>query len=221
MHPIVRRQSIADVLRRTAQRLPGKTGIVCGATRWTYAEFDALVTRLAAGLAQRGIRPGEHVAMLARNSHGFAAMRFALARLGAVMVPINPDYGVAEAHYVLGHAEVCGVVCSAEAWPTVEQACAGLQQRPWCLLNAAPADAREAETPGGIELLDDLLEKSVQLVGKPVAMMNKDDKVRAIAFLNEAGALLITKSGDKIAKYFGISKYTLYSYLDCGADAGK
>ncbi|MEA4971414.1 MAG: helix-turn-helix transcriptional regulator [Candidatus Pelethousia sp.] len=71
------------------------------------------------------------------------------------------------------------------------------------------------------ELLDDLLEKSVQLVGKPVAMMNKDDKVRAIAFLNEAGALLITKSGDKIAKYFGISKYTLYSYLDCGADAGK
>ncbi|MEA5058416.1 MAG: transcriptional regulator [Clostridia bacterium] len=71
------------------------------------------------------------------------------------------------------------------------------------------------------ELLDDLLEKSVQLVGKPVAMMNKDDKVRAIAFLNDAGALLITKSGDKIAKYFGISKYTLYSYLDCGADAGK
>lgn len=71
------------------------------------------------------------------------------------------------------------------------------------------------------ELLDDLLEKSVQLAGKPVAMMNKDDKVRAIAFLNDAGALLITKSGDKIAKYFGISKYTLYSYLDCGADAGK
>lgn len=71
------------------------------------------------------------------------------------------------------------------------------------------------------ELLDDLLEKSVQLVGKPVAMMNKDDKVRAIAFLNDAGAMLITKSGDKIAKYFGISKYTLYSYLDCGTDAGK
>lgn len=69
------------------------------------------------------------------------------------------------------------------------------------------------------ELLDDLLEQSVRLVGKPVAMMNKDDKVRAIAFLNEAGALLITKSGDKIAKYFGISKYTLYSYLDSGADA--
>ena len=64
------------------------------------------------------------------------------------------------------------------------------------------------------DLLDDLIEQSVRLVGKPVALMNKADKVRAIRFLNENGALLITKSGDKIAKYFGISKYTLYSYLD-------
>lgn len=68
------------------------------------------------------------------------------------------------------------------------------------------------------ELLEDLLEQSVKLVGKPVAMMNKEDKVKAIAFLNDAGALLITKSGDKIANYFGISKYTLYSYLDNGKE---
>ncbi|HOG01547.1 MAG TPA: helix-turn-helix transcriptional regulator [Clostridia bacterium] len=66
------------------------------------------------------------------------------------------------------------------------------------------------------ELLDDLLERSVQLIGKPVAMMNKDDKVRAIRYLNDAGAMLITRSGDKIASYFSISKYTLYSYLDSG-----
>lgn len=69
------------------------------------------------------------------------------------------------------------------------------------------------------DLLEDLIEQSVALVGKPVALMNKDDKVRAIAFLNEAGALLITKSGDKIAKYFGISKYSLYAYLDSSSDA--
>lgn len=44
--------------------------------------------------------------------------------------------------------------------------------------------------------------------------MNKDDKMRAIGFLSQNGAFLITKSGDKVAKYFGISKYTLYSYID-------
>ena len=63
-------------------------------------------------------------------------------------------------------------------------------------------------------LLDDLIAQSVTLVGKPVALMTKDDKVRAIRFLNDSGAFLVTKSGDKVAKYFGISKYTLYSYID-------
>jgi len=64
------------------------------------------------------------------------------------------------------------------------------------------------------DLLEDLIEQSVALVGKPVALMNKDDKIKAIQFLSQHGAFLITKSGDKVAKYFGISKYTLYSYID-------
>ena len=64
------------------------------------------------------------------------------------------------------------------------------------------------------DLLDDLIEQSVQRIGKPVAVMTKEDKIEAIAFLNKAGAFLITRSGDKVSKYFGISKYTLYSYID-------
>ena len=64
------------------------------------------------------------------------------------------------------------------------------------------------------DLLDDLIQQSVALVGKPVALMGKDDKVRAIHFLNKHGAFLVTRSGDKIAKHFGISKYTLYAYID-------
>ena len=60
----------------------------------------------------------------------------------------------------------------------------------------------------------ELIQQSVALVGKPAALMNKDDKIRAIRFLSDAGAFLVTKSGDKVAKYFGISKYTLYSYID-------
>ncbi|MDO4315270.1 MAG: helix-turn-helix transcriptional regulator [Oscillospiraceae bacterium] len=71
------------------------------------------------------------------------------------------------------------------------------------------------------DMLEDLIQQSVALVGKPVALMNKDDKVRAIRFLNQNGAFLVTKSGDKIAKYFGISKYTLYSYIDTKQQEGK
>lgn len=63
-------------------------------------------------------------------------------------------------------------------------------------------------------LLDELIERSVEMIGKPVAMMTKEDKKRAMQFLNDTGAFLITKSGDKVSEYFGISKYTLYNYID-------
>jgi fatty-acyl-CoA synthase len=102
--PAVRRQTIADALHRTALRLPAKTAIVCGATTWTYAAFDALVSRLAAGLARAGVHEGDKVAVLARNSHGFAALRFALARRGAVLVPINFMLKADEVAFILRHA---------------------------------------------------------------------------------------------------------------------
>lgn len=64
------------------------------------------------------------------------------------------------------------------------------------------------------QLLEELIDESVKLVGKPVALMNKEDKIKCIQFLNNKGVFLITKSGDKVSEYFNISKYTLYSYLD-------
>lgn len=63
-------------------------------------------------------------------------------------------------------------------------------------------------------LLDQLIEESVGHVGKPVALMTKEDKIKAIRYLAERGAFLIKKSGDKIARYYDISKYTLYNYMD-------
>ena len=63
------------------------------------------------------------------------------------------------------------------------------------------------------ELLDLLIKQAVAKVGKPVALMNKDDKVAVVQYLDHAGAFLITKSGDKVSSYLGISKFTLYSYM--------
>ena len=77
-----------------------------------------------------------------------------------------------------------------------------------------PAQTEPEKIVNVNDLLEDLIQQSVALVGKPAALMTKEDKVKAIRFLNQNGAFLVTKSGDKIAKYFGISKYTLYSYID-------
>ena len=105
MNPVIRRQTLSDVLHRSAARTPHKLAIVCGETRWTYAEFERISERVAAGLAGCGATKGTRVAILARNSHAFAAMRFALARLGAVLVPINFMLKAEEAAYIVGPAK--------------------------------------------------------------------------------------------------------------------
>ena len=84
---------------------------------------------------------------------------------------------------------------------------------------SAPDQNGESDSPRLIThdvngLLDELIEQAVALVGVPVPLMSKEDKIKAFNYLNDAGAFLITKSGDKVAKYFGISKYTLYSYIN-------
>ena len=112
----VRRQTLADLLRRTAARLPAKPAIRCGDTAWNWREFDAVVSRLAAGLHAEGVAQGDRVAVLARNSHGFAALRFALARLGAVLVPVNFMLNADEVAYILRHAGARLLAVEA-AWP--------------------------------------------------------------------------------------------------------
>ena len=52
-------------------------------------------------------------------------------------------------------------------------------------------------------------------------LVDKEEKIKAINYLNDAGAFLITKSGNKVTKYFGISKYTLYSYIDMNKQEGN
>lgn len=84
------------------------------------------------------------------------------------------------------------------------------------LFTATDASAEEPQTiiHNVNDLLEELIKQSVRLVGKPAALMNKEDKVKAIRFLNDSGAFLITKSGQRVCNFFGISKYTLYSYID-------
>jgi predicted transcriptional regulator YheO len=64
------------------------------------------------------------------------------------------------------------------------------------------------------ELIDSLIWDSQRAVGKPVVSMTKEDKILALQYLDKRGAFLVKKSGEKVAKFFNISKYTMYSYLD-------
>jgi fatty-acyl-CoA synthase len=96
-----REHSLGDLLRRSAQRQPNKLALSCGAVSWTFAELDAICNGLARGLLGIGVRKGDRVAVLSRNSHAFAALRFAVARIGAVLVPINFMLNPDEINFIL------------------------------------------------------------------------------------------------------------------------
>ena len=105
-----RRHSLADLLHRTARREPDRTAVVYRELRQTYAELDAVVSRTAGALAARGVAAGDRIAIFSHNNHAFVVCYFALARLGAVSVPINFMLGPDEVGYVLEHAEATGLI---------------------------------------------------------------------------------------------------------------
>lgn len=148
-----RRQTLGDVLRRSARRFPGKSAIECGAhIRWTYGEFDAACDRLAAGLLAKGLQKGERVAVLARNSHSFALVRFALARAGGVIVPINFMLNADEIAYILNHSQASALCVDAEFAEVGRAAAARADavEQLWGL------EDESGESPAGVESLNEL-----------------------------------------------------------------
>ena len=85
--------------------------------RWSYREFQARVDALAAGLIALGIEPGDRVGIWGPNSAEWVVVQLATAKIGAIMVCINPAYRLYELEYALNKVE-CKAVVSAEAFKT-------------------------------------------------------------------------------------------------------
>lgn len=81
--------NVGDLFRRSADHDPTKTAVVDADRRLSHQDLDAAVNRLADHLAERGLRKGGRIALLSHNCWQFGALSFAMARLSAVLVPIN------------------------------------------------------------------------------------------------------------------------------------
>jgi fatty-acyl-CoA synthase len=90
---------------------------VPAARRLTYAEVDAEVERVARGLLARGVAKGDRVGIWAPNCLAWYLVQYATARIGAILVNINPAYRTHELEYVLRQAEI-GTLVAAEAFKT-------------------------------------------------------------------------------------------------------
>ncbi len=129
--------ALSGLLETRAQQLPDKDLIVFEGASIRYVEVLRETLATARALAARGVRKGDRVGVISPNHPSMVYTFLALARLGAIMVPVNPGYGVAEVRYVFTHAGVCGVIAAPEALAVAQEACADIAPAPWFALNHA------------------------------------------------------------------------------------
>jgi fatty-acyl-CoA synthase len=87
-----RKRTLSKVLDEAAQRFGAREALVCGERRYTYAEFNHEANRVAKGLIALGVEPGERVAVWMTNRPEWLYLMFAVARVGACLVPLNTRY---------------------------------------------------------------------------------------------------------------------------------
>jgi fatty-acyl-CoA synthase len=95
--------TIDRCLERVAQMVPENEAIVSlhQGARFTYAQFDQVVSRAAKALLKLGIQKGDRVAIWSTNSYEWVTGQYATARIGAILVNVNPAYRRHELEYVL------------------------------------------------------------------------------------------------------------------------
>ena len=148
------RNTLGSWLASRAAAVPEREFVVFGARSLSYREVARQVERAAAMFAARGVKPRDRVGVMSLNHPSTVVTLYALARLGAIMVPVNPEYRATEARYLLSHAQVSGVVCSPQALDTVREACEPIAPAPWLLLNepgkqGLPVFAEELDRASG------------------------------------------------------------------------
>lgn len=82
-------RTLDQLLDHVAERFPDREFVITEERSYTYREISVWAGRIACGLTALGVRPGEHVAVVLANYPEFVAIKFAISKAGAVMVPVN------------------------------------------------------------------------------------------------------------------------------------
>ena len=114
-----------DLTTLNARRYPNKPALVMEGVELSYAELDARSNALAHALIARGVAPGDRVALLGFNSLEFAVILHAVAKCGALIVPVNFRNSAAELRHVIADAEPKVLFAEAEFAAVVAEARAG------------------------------------------------------------------------------------------------
>lgn len=112
--------TVGDALLNSVRKYPGKTAILFEGRRFTYAEFNGRVNRLANALLELGLRKGDRVAVLLGNCSEIVEVLMACGKSGLVAVPVNFRFVAREIEYVLNQSGASVLIVGEEFIPRVE-----------------------------------------------------------------------------------------------------
>jgi long-chain acyl-CoA synthetase len=118
---------LMTLLYEQAEARPGHTALVYKDERIAFGDLVERIERLASGLAQRGIGPGDSVALVLPDDPWFVASFHAVTSLGAIVVPVNPAFKQAELEFCFRSAGVSAVISDERAAGVCERIAAGLE----------------------------------------------------------------------------------------------
>jgi len=110
---------VGDALRASVRNHPNKTAFVFNDQRVNYSVFENRVNRLANGLLAKGYHLGDHIAILAFNCIEYYEILFAMARVGAVAVPVNFRFVDEEISYIVNHSDSRALIYEARFRDTI------------------------------------------------------------------------------------------------------
>ncbi len=108
------------MLQNRVKQHPEKLALIFKDNQWSYAGFQREVDRVANGFIRIGVKRGDRIAFVVPNCAEFLLAVFAVTKIGAVFVPLNPQYTAEEAEYVLQHSEASVVITSPELLPLID-----------------------------------------------------------------------------------------------------
>jgi acyl-CoA synthetase (AMP-forming)/AMP-acid ligase II len=121
--------NIGNLLTQTARKFPELLAIECEGRSYSYRQFNEEVNMFAHGLQQLGVKKGDKLALMMKNSEHFVFTFFAAAKLGVVAVPVNFRLTATEVQYILEQSDAAIVVCDKEFENTITEAAKGTNIR--------------------------------------------------------------------------------------------
>jgi long-chain acyl-CoA synthetase len=112
--------SLVSHLRESVREHPEATALSIAGNETSYAELWAMTGRFAGALRDRGIGPGDPVALYLPNLPQFVVAFHGVLRTGGVVVPVNPQYKARELRHILGDSAARGIVTTADRVPEIE-----------------------------------------------------------------------------------------------------